>query len=98
MTGRGLGADTASLGQQDTTKSVGLDVPTRFAAVHESGCVQVFGRRHEVSKSDPLYPVCCCCCRCEHVGNASDAEVRIPPPQPHKNPTKSSISVCHGSR
>src|SRR5260370_30874016 len=27
--------------------------------------------------------VCCCCCRCEHVGNASDAEVRILPPQPH---------------
>jgi len=26
--------------------------------------------------------VCCCCCRSEHVGNASDAEVRILPPQP----------------
>src|SRR6266849_3947597 len=38
MTGRGLGADTASSGQRDTTKLVGLDVPTRFAAVHESGC------------------------------------------------------------
>ena len=38
---------------------------------------------HQVGRKRVMrLAVCCCCCRCEHVGNASDAAVRILPPQP----------------
>jgi putative transposase len=36
---------------------------------------------HQVGRKRVMRLTVCCCCRCEHVGNASDAEVRILPPQ-----------------
>jgi hypothetical protein len=50
---------------------------------------------HQVGRKRVMrLAVCCCCCRCEHVGNASDAEIRILPPQPPLCGLCRAISPC----